>query len=237
MHSSDKEELALRSEESFNRNPSPYLPKSYQSNDVSISSAASENLDKKYLEMRKRNFSAYKEAESRNKVIFAWGSEKSRANEEYVRKTDLSMLDSRNRRSESPPSFKTQNYRYTTIPSTSGGLMYDFTGNNESFSEPLHKQSNLSRINKLRQIHSTLIDIDSETQPPKKKKNESSMSFYKNCDSVSDYEHRRAKSSEKFNDQLDEVILVKKKLASKNIPCPVKLLINGLVLADDNIRI
>ena len=138
-----------------------------------------------------------------------------------------------NKRSESPEVIKTRSQRYSSIPSNQAAL-YDFSVNNEikSEPEPQNDKLNVSRIYKLRQAHANLIDIDPDIQQPKKRKNESSMSIYRHHDNKY-FDHIRARSTEKFNEQHEEVIEVKNKLASKNIACPVKCLINGLILADD----
>ena len=232
MHSSHHS-----AEQELKRYPSPYLSKQYQSEDLGYSTMVAESLDKKYLSMRGLDFSSSKEAENRNKVIFAWGSEKSRASEEFVRKIDQSRMESRQKRSETPAVFKTKNQRFSSIPSNRA-LLYDFSTQKPPAEDPEEPEDklNLSRVYKLRQAHASLIDIDSENQQPKKRKNESSMSIYRQKADSTDNYPARAKSTEKFNEQLEEVILVKKKLASKNIPCSIKHLINGLVLAGESER-
>ena len=60
-----------RSETAIGRSPSPYIPKNYQSLDFNSSFTTSNDLDKKYLRMREIDFYTNKEAENKNKVIFA----------------------------------------------------------------------------------------------------------------------------------------------------------------------
>lgn len=221
-------------EETVNRYPTPSLPRRYQSEDLT---SASENLNKQYLKMRGLEQSMRREAEAKKSVIFSWGSEKSRANEDFLRKIDQSRMGSRQKRSESPAPVMTKHQRYTSIPSNRA-FLYDFSIGkplDEDIEEPSDKIS-LSRIQKLRKAHAELLDIGIEDQQPKKKRNESSMSIYRRGNESIDLEFDRSKSIDKFNEQLGEVIDVKNKLASRNIACPIKYLINGLVLGDEGER-
>lgn len=213
----------------------PNIKKHYQSVEVTLPQAVC--LDQKYLSMRNQEYSASKEASNRNNVIFAWGSEKSRANEDYITKIEQSRIGSKNKRSESPDPIRTSNRKYTAKIPSNHGLLYNFSESKEiPETPPIREKNNLSRINKIRQLNSSLIDIDSEFQLPKNKKNESSMSMYRGYDSFYESKDRRAKSSEKFNEQINEVMIAKKKLASRDVACPIKFLINGLVLAEDSVR-
>lgn len=219
----------------IHRSQSPYLPKRYQSADLNLSAQVSENIDKRYLELRKKDLLAKKEAESKEKVIAKWGMEKSRATSDHTQKTEQTKLAAY-KRPESPQIIQMRHAQYTTFP-VKDGRRYDFTTSNNAAvqSEPTRMTPDIHKINKLRKLHASLLDIEDEFQTPKKRKNESSMSIYKHHESFDVGMNGRAKSSDKVSEQYGEVLLAKSKLASKNVACPINYLIDGLILPQDRI--
>lgn len=215
------------------RSPSPYFPKRYQSSDLNLSSQINENIEKRYLDMRKKDFANKKEAEIKQRVIAKWGMEKSRATSDYTQKTEQTKIIAY-KRPESPQIIQMRHAQYTTFP-RQDGRRYDFTTTNNTAvqSEPVRMTPDIHKINKLRKLHASLLDIEDEFQTPKKRKNESSLSIYKHHESFDSGLHGRAKSSDRVNDQYGEVMLAKSRLASRNVPCPVSFLIDGLILPQD----
>jgi hypothetical protein len=219
------------------RSPSPYLPRRYQSTDLSDQPAVSVSMEARYLEMRKKDFENKKEAENRQKIIAKWGLEKSRATADHAHRVEQTRI-SAYKRPASPDVVKLKHVNYSTFP-VQNGKVYDFKNENNSNvveSENIRMTPDIHKINKLRKLHASLLDVEAEFQTPKKRKNESSMSVYRqHQESFDSSLQGRAKSSGKVNDQYEEVLLAKSRLASMNVPCPVSYLINGLVLPDDKI--
>ena len=173
-----------------------------------------------YMQSRKREEEALKYTEARANLLNKWGHSKSKEIAERTRRTEQSL---RGRPQD------------TNVKETQDGF-YDFRNNSEELLTTMDDSNTFNRVQQIRQIYNSVIDVE---KSPKKKRPDSAISSLYSDVEMNKFMNRRFSTdatdfsiSKAQSQQMEEVLIIKSKLASLKINCTIQDLKSAMIVPD-----